>query len=103
MEQIKRRRLGRDRWVELLERCGASGLSVEAFCRQEGISPKSFYRWRRVLRHESTSPSVTRSMARPAATPFVDLGALVGRQAGASPFELKLDLGGGLMLHLVRG
>ena len=48
------RRVSRDRgkesyWRGLIAAQGASGLSVSAFCRREGISPSSFYRWRRIL------------------------------------------------------
>ncbi len=46
------------------------------------------------------SPAVdARTPARPEA--FVDLGVL--GSGGGARLELKLDLGGGLVLHLVRG
>jgi transposase-like protein len=33
----------------------SSGLSVSAFCRREGISPATFYRWRREVGRERAS------------------------------------------------
>ena len=83
-------------WRVLLTRFGCSGLNVKAFCRSEAISVASFYRWRGILGggHRQDGDD------RPVPT-FVDLGPL-----GSGPrarLELKLDLGDGLTLHLVRG
>lgn len=33
-----------------------SGLTISGFCRREGLSAKSFYRWRRVLSERDRSP-----------------------------------------------
>jgi hypothetical protein len=86
-------------WRSLLSRFSGSGLSVSAFCRREAVSTASFYRWRGLLdRHAGGEALAVRS--EPA---FVDLGALRGESARGAPVELRLDLGGGLTLHLVRG
>lgn len=85
----------REAMVMLFE---GSGLSVGQFCRREGVSSSSFNRWRsqrRAVRRagQSLVPTETTSS-------FVDLGALsVGRER----FELRLDLGGGMVLQLARG
>ena len=34
-------------WAGAIERQGCSGLPVGSFCRREGLSASSFYRWRR--------------------------------------------------------
>jgi hypothetical protein len=48
-------------------------------------------------------PSTNRSSVVPTSE-FVDLGTLSAPTAApAERFELRLDLGGGLVLHLVRG
>ena len=39
----------RSYWRTLLARWQRSGLSVRAFCREEGLSEPSFYLWRRKL------------------------------------------------------
>jgi putative transposase len=104
MKRVKRRRLGADVWRELLAKFADSGLSVRAFCAQEGISTSSFNWWRcRFNGSRRPQPSSSRSSVVPAGE-FVDLGALSAPAAAqAEHFELRLDLGGGLVLHLVRG
>ena len=85
-------------WRSLLSRFSDRGLSVSAFCQREAVSTASFYRWRGLLdRHDSGEGLAVRS--EPA---FVDLGVLRGESAHGAPVELRLDLGGGLTLHLVR-
>jgi hypothetical protein len=104
MGRAKRQRLGADVWRGLLAKFAGSDLSVRAFCSQEGISPSSFNWWRSRLngrgrRQQSVSPS-----SAVGAGEFVDLGTLSAATASPSGrFELRLDLGGGLTLHLVRG
>jgi putative transposase len=83
----------------LLSRHSDSGLSVEAFCEREAVSTASFYRWRRLLQRQE---GAERSVAVRSEPAFIDLGALRGGPAPAAPVELRLDLGGGLTLHLVR-
>ena len=41
-------------WRERLARWSASGLSVRAFCAQQGVAEASFYYWRRALRLRDT-------------------------------------------------
>ena len=106
MEQSKRhRRLGAGAWRDLLERFAPSGLTVEAYCLGEAVSPKTFHRWRARLAASANrrSASTVAVVREPPAAGFVDLGGL-GTPAVASPprLELHLDLGGGLLLHLVR-
>ncbi len=104
MKRGKRRRLGADVWRELLAKFADSGLSVGAFCAQEGVSTSSFQWWRcRFNGSSRVQPSTNRSAVVPTSE-FVDLGALSAPPtAPAERFELRLDLGGGLVLHLVRG
>jgi transposase-like protein len=105
MERSKRRRLGAERGRALIERLGRSGLSVSAFCEREGISRTSLYRWRSIVANGGraqpkpapTSATPATEVTRPG---FIELGALAGE---SSRIELKLDLGAGVLLHLVRG
>jgi hypothetical protein len=77
-------------------------LTVEAFCRDEGIGVWSLYRWRSRL--GATVEAAGTVAAAPshdkAPAGFIDLGALSSR---SSRFEVRLDLGGGVLLQLVRG
>jgi transposase-like protein len=85
-------------WRSLLSRFSESGLSVSAFCRREGVSTASLYRWRGLVERHDGGEALP--VARQPA--FVDLGTLRGESARGAPVELRLDLGGGLTLHLVR-
>jgi hypothetical protein len=111
MEQIKRRRLGADAWRAILERFSRSDLTVQAFCQQEAVSVASFYLWRSKLAgYQGRSQPARAVVARQAKADFLDLGTLTTRtheapepaQHASRGFELRLDLGGGLQLHLVR-
>ncbi len=91
-------------WCSLLSRFCESGLSVTAFCRREAVSTASFYRWRGLIERHDGGGAV--AVGNEAA--FVDLGTLKdlgvpkGETARAAAVEFRLDLGGGLTLHLVR-
>lgn len=96
----RRQRRGASEWSEVLSRFAASGLSVAAFCEQEGVSTASFYRWRGLLGGAIERNSVDAGAPMPA---FVDLGALGSPGPAGGRLEIRLDLGGGLVLSLVRG
>ena len=107
MEGIKRRRhLDENAWRDVFGRFAQGDESVSAFCQREGLNTSSFHRWRARL-------GLADSRRRVSATPpksdeaemagFVELGALPVPPAGCGRLELKLDLGGGVVLHVVRG
>ena len=101
MQTIQRRRLGAEGWRDLLARFAGSDLTTRAFCLRAAVSTASFYRWRALL---GTPPGRDLVRARPADTaPFLDLGTLGVPSVQAERVELRLDLGGGLTLQLVRG
>ncbi|MHB1494021.1 MAG: hypothetical protein ACYCUY_01035 [Acidithiobacillus sp.] len=94
-----------------------SGLTIGTFCRKVSVSTASFYRWQGLLQ-KNGDPGMAAAVTDrvPAATTprhaseFVDLGALedlappARRDDTALPrTELRLELGGGLVLYLVRG
>jgi hypothetical protein len=87
--KAKRRRLSAEAWREMVSRFSGSGLSAEAFSERERVSLASLKRW-----------GVEVSQGAPARADggFVDLGAL-----RASRFEVRLDLGDGVLLTLSRG
>jgi hypothetical protein len=97
--QGKWTRRSREEWQALLKRFDARHDSVSVFCARESISEASYYRWRGLLpaahhRHDAAAPS--------SPSAFLDLGHIPASQPGTR-IDLKLDLGGGLVLHLVRG
>lgn len=104
MAKQTRKRLGAATWRGLLASQVQSGLSVAAFCAREGVSAASFYQWRSRLggvdRVGSGRDDPMLAEQSGASPTFVDLGPLGG---STGRFELRLDLGGGLVLHLARG
>ena len=93
----KWQRRSREAWREVLTRFAASGLEVEAFCAHEGLSVSSFRRWRNLLAAEVPRAADLPPPGEPSG--FVDAGLL----GGQGRLELRLDLGGGVILHLSRG
>jgi hypothetical protein len=102
----KRRRLNERAWRDLFKRFDGGGLTVETFCKGEGLSRSSFNRWRsRLSRPPGTATTaVMREPGHQKITPsFVDLGPIgVASTEAAAGLELRLELGGGLSLTLVR-
>ena len=50
MNRLERRR----RWEQVIEDQAGSGVSVAEFCRENDLSPASFYQWRKRLRVEGS-------------------------------------------------
>ena len=91
-------RRSRHEWRSLLAKFDGGDLGVEAFCRGQAISAASFYRWRSLLGNGGDGAGV----ASDAAPAFLDLGTLNCAASPRPQIDLKLDLGDGLTLHLVR-
>lgn len=95
-----RKRRSRAEWRSLLARYSRSALTVAGFCQAEGICPASLYRWQALLGKDQESSNITLAGA---SQGFVDIGPLDRpSQTTNSPLEITLDLGDGLVLHLVR-
>ena len=80
----------------------SSGLSVTEFCRRERINASLFRRWlTRLHGCGGGQPVVTRAAPTgEVAVPFIDLGDL---RTGGSRFEVRLELGAGVILSILRG
>jgi ribulose 1,5-bisphosphate carboxylase large subunit-like protein len=78
----------------------SSGLSVQAYCRREGINVSSFYRWRdRVASSRRVARRTAEAVGeRSEVGEFIALTAL----PMSSRLELRFDLGGGLSLTVLR-
>ena len=110
MGEQRRRRLDTRSWREVMLRFGEADMTVSAFCAREGLSTSSFYRWRERLGSvgDAGGAALPRGGRSQLAVPpqtagFIDLGHLATppRDAGAG-VELRLDLGGGVVLQIVR-
>jgi hypothetical protein len=103
MEQTRRQRRDEATWRSVISRFEGSGLTVSQFCEGEGIGAASFYHWRSRL-----SSPVTRRKRRARAVPvkraprgdFLDLGTL---SSSTARMEVRLELGGGVVVHIARG
>lgn len=83
-------------WSKVIESFHTSGETARGFCHQRGINPASFYQWRKKLAAAGAPAGATSFPG------FIDLGELAaGSSAGR--LEIRLDLGGGLTLQVVRG
>jgi hypothetical protein len=102
MAQSKRIRRGAEVWKQLFSRQSSSGLSVPEFCRREGINASLFRRWRSTLKDSDGDRRVTTRTERvtEGPAPFIDLGDF---RSGGPRFEVRLDLGGGMVLSIARG
>jgi hypothetical protein len=101
-------------WHERLARQAASGLSVAAFCRSEAIAEGTFYWWRAHFRSKRLDAGHGQAQAKPPAT-FIDVGtvssvttsnsstpALNRAREGCGEIEVRIDLGSGLLLQIVK-
>jgi hypothetical protein len=101
-----RRRLNEQAWRALMKRFDGAAMTIQEFCAREGLSRSSFGLWRSRLKSAplpgvpAESAVATGSTSMP---PFVDLG-LLGAATGSehAVLDLRIELGGGLCLHLVR-
>ncbi|MGH8297582.1 MAG: IS66 family insertion sequence element accessory protein TnpA [Steroidobacteraceae bacterium] len=102
MRNVVRRGRGAQDWRDLMARQAQSGLSVQAFCLREGLNAWTFYGWRSRLRARGAEaqPVVSGSATPEGAAGFINLGTL---ESAASRCEIRLDLGGGVVLQVVRG
>ena len=101
MEKIRRRRYGAETWRRILGRFEESGLAAAAFCARERISTQSLRRWQVRLGGESDQTLVAKATQLTSnAAGFIDLGNL---RSGDSRFEVRLELGAGIVLSIGRG
>ncbi len=89
-------------WRQRLARFAASGQQVKSFCQSESVSEAVFYRWRKQLAAaDGVAPAAgfidAGTMASAAAVPT-----LAQCEPAGATLEVRLDLGHGLVLQIVR-
>ena len=99
-------------WRNRLARFAASKLTVAAFYRREAVPVGTFYGWQARLRvHDANAGVVPRTALALSPSPFLDLGPVNSlASSAASPsrhhartrLDIRLDLGGGVVLHIAR-
>jgi len=104
-----RRHLSAQAWAEVFGRFEGSGESVTGFCKREGLHTSSFRRWQRRLAAVAATPIAAqarqpREAKRQASVAsFIEMGAMGTASPPTGRLEVRLELGGGLVLQLVRG
>jgi len=95
----------RARWREHVEACAGSGMSAARYCREHGLNPKRFYRWRRIFaesagqgHHDANASNAD------AATPrFAEVQLAPGRSPmGSASSGVELVVPGERRLRLAR-
>ena len=59
----------RSKWIGLIAEHGQSGETVEAFCRERGLTSSQFYTWRKRLRGSAAEQFLEVQVAKPTARP----------------------------------
>jgi hypothetical protein len=97
---MKARRIRRSAstWRRLFAKQVRSGLPVTKFCEREGVNAMLFRRWRAKLEPVAAVQTAGPSASMPIA-PFIELGALPPESAR---FDIRLELGSGLVLSIAR-
>jgi hypothetical protein len=99
--EIKQRRYGAETWRKILGRFEESGLAAPVFCARERISTQSLHRWRLRLGGESDRALVAKATQLTSKTAgFINLGDL---RSNEPRFEVRLELGAGIVLSIARG
>ena len=86
-------------WQERLESFHSSGLDIEVFCLQEGVSRSTFYRWKERLKDGIPDSMIAEKEARDRAE-SAEGAAFVPISLKASPVEIQLPNGGVVRLPL---
>ena len=86
-------------WQERLENYKASGLEVEVFCLQEGVSRTTFYKWAGLLKAGIPESMIAEKAARERAE-SAEGAVFVPISLKASPVEIEFPNGGMVRLPL---
>lgn len=102
-----RRHLGAQAWRDVFRRFDGGVESVVGFCKREGLNTSSFHRWRRRLATTTAAASTLqeprKAVQQTAVANFIEMGSMGAASEPAARLEVRLELGGGLVLQLVRG
>lgn len=90
-------------WRQRLARFAANGQEVKAFCRTESVSEATFYRWRKQLAAvDDVAPAAAGFIYVGVMQPTPAVPAMTQCESAGATLEVRLDLGHGLVLQIVR-
>jgi len=87
---INRTRRSREEWIEIQTHYRQSNQSQSEYCRQHQLSLATFSKWRRRLNEESSAD-------------FVAVVPETNEVTSTGSFNVRLELGDGLVLELSKG
>ena len=83
-----------EQWTSIIKECLASGMSKTTWCREHGISVKSFFYWQRILREEAylttlenTLTPAVKENPTPTTTDFIEIKMTDQASSSTSPFK----------------
>ena len=76
-----------DHWRGIVTRQPASGLTIRAWCEQQGVTEASFYAWRRTLAARGVNGKAP-ALEPPAQLVALDVGGSEQLSIGAAPLQL---------------
>ena len=83
-----------EQWTNIIKECLASGMPKTTWCREHGISDKSFFYWQRILRKEAylttlenTLTPAIKEKSTPATTDFIEIKMTDQASEPANPFK----------------
>ena len=83
-----------EQWTNIIKECLASGMPKTTWCREHGISDKSFFYWQRILREEAYLTTLENTFPN---EPFNSIGAFSTEQEQNTllkRIQIKLKLNG---------
>ena len=97
MSRSRRIRRSAEEWREIFSEFVQSGQTRKQFCAERNVKVSTFSRWRERLRDDSHAgaPNTEDSI-------FVELASQT-RKPSAVPWDVELELGGGVVLRLRQG
>ncbi len=90
-----------EQWQKIFKQHVSSGLQIAEFCKQQKITPSSFYAWRKRLEDTSLYPSITQSRLDhdDSKTDWVNI---MPEQTVSSPnWDIELSLPNGVVLRMM--
>ena len=83
-----------EQWTNIIKECLASGMPKTTWCREHGISEKSFFYWQRILREEAylttlenTLTLAVKETSVPTTTDFIEIKMTDHASTSANPFK----------------
>lgn len=83
-----------EQWTSIIKECLASGMPKTTWCREHGISDKSFFYWQRILREEAYLTTLEEHLnaccqenPTPTTTDFIEIKMTDQASSSTSPFK----------------